>query len=344
MKFLYAIIILCSSFLCTHAGNYSYQHDKGMVCTWDSKDVGSVFTEMGTCLRLWQKSLADNGHTSILTLNGWALTPNANFYAAFPYQPEFSNAKTNSLPITYSGQEQSGNGNTAHLAAFDFMTAAAQSTSDALNFDLSHHGCILRISCPVYESLTAELITLASDKAVFTQDATINAVDGTLTPSKNEKSQSLRLNGISLANGDTLVAYIMLAPLDLSGKKLTITIKTSKGNKVLTVKGSKMIAGKCYVADATQENISGQQSAARLRNDGNELTATSIDSPTARISDFPLDNDNPLVLEVTENSINEVVTESEDAPTYSVNGTRTKSGHQPKGTIYIHNRKKYIAR
>lgn len=340
------MLLFCVFFTRAHAGDYTYQRERGVVCTWNSKDVICTFTEAGSCLRMWQETLIGDGHSSSFTLNGWALVPTGKFIAVSPYSPAFSgeNVKVSNLPVSYAAQEQTGNNNADHLTSTDFMAVTATPSNDALNFDFTHLGCIVRIACPVYETMTVDSVMVSTKSAVFVKDAVINGAEGTLTASTKDTVQVLRMKNVELADGDTLVAYVMMAPTNLKGQSLTVTVKTSVGDRVLKSKGANLLAGKCYVLDAVRDNIANVQSQARLRGESDEVMAVNITSPTAKIHDFPLDNDNVLVLDVLENGIDNVIVEQKESAIYSLCGTRLDAKSLTKGTIYIRNGKKYIVR
>ena len=218
-KLLTAILLLSMSV--AHAGNYAYQPDGRMSFEWNSNEAVELFSTAGTIMKATIVSVDDNDkHWCNASGNGWAYASNVTFYCFAPYSlyHKLAQSPYTALPVTYTNQTQSANGNTEHLAAVDYMAAQTASTDDALSIPYNHLGCIMRI---------AETTTTAT----------------------------LSLNNITVASGDSLITYLMLPPTDLTGKSLLLTATAKDGTTLQTyIEGCNMLAGKVYPVNVGEKN------------------------------------------------------------------------------------------
>ena len=256
---------------------------------------------------------SSDAHKAQLTGNGWYLTSVATYYGYYPYTSDYfmnGNVMT-ALPISYTGQAQTANDNLSHLAAYDYMVTQATTTSTEANFTFVHYGSMIRIAAYVLEEKTFTSLTLtARDNAQwFTTEATMNATNNTMTPTATAASATLSLNNITVAAGDSLIAYIMTAPADLSGKSMQLSLQASDGSALQTyLSGCNIQAGKAYPLSVGRENYfrTPQSSAPtededteeilslQLDIENNEPTDAQITTATAYAPDFAPDASNEM--------------------------------------------------
>lgn len=313
MKQLLTIILLLIMSI-AYAGNYAYQQNGGVTFSWLSSDVFNFYSVSNTVMRVKTKDVdsSDRNYASI-GLVGWAFTSNVQYYSSYPYSAVYQENRTpyTALPITYTNQTQTANNNTEHLAQTDYMTAQGSSTQNAFPMNYTHLGSILRIAAYVPEEKTFTSLTLTARDNIqwFTTEATMNATNNTMTPTATAASAKLSLNNITVAAGDSLIAYLMTAPADLSGKSMQLSLQASDGSALQTyLSGCNIQAGKAYPLSVGRENyFRTPQSSAPTENEdteeilslqldieNNEPTDVQITTATAYAPDFAPDASNKM--------------------------------------------------
>lgn len=333
------------------AVDYVYrQQEESLGVCWKYDDMCGILTEKNTEIIHWVIT-SDNASTCTLSAYGWGLAPNAKYYAYYPYSQSYYKEPMTALPISYAAQTQKANNSTAHLAAYDYMTSQTVSTSDACHLDFLHLGSVMRVECKMNTDCTLTALTLTAEKEDFVNTATMNATGSAVTPLTYAGVMTLTLDNVSLRNGETLVAYMMLPPADLSGQTLTLTLSSRYGEiYTAEVKGTQILPGHLYPLamdmpiieeddeDDTDTDAADSELYAQSVNPTLAAAAqTIIKTPTAFAPDFTAD---PLhrfeVIEPTEEEsaiVSNEVKRSRTLRAYSINGM--KADRSLKGNVII---------
>lgn len=258
MKRIVTILYLATLFFNTsYSVNYLYEKNRGVETNWNKDDILGVYTGSATRILFWINNIAINKHEATITANGWALASDTQYYSYCPYSKDYyiKGYPITALPIDYTCQQQQGNGNLEHLAAYDFMTAQAKSTTGAIHFDYKHLGCILRIQCDSLPIMPYTTIRLSTSRNAFVSEATMNVTNSVLTPQTYTNTMVLNLDGIEIAKNDSLVGYAMMAPADLSEDTIKVDIMSYDNIvKSINVIGSNMQPGKLYCINISEDN------------------------------------------------------------------------------------------
>lgn len=276
--------------------------------SWLSSDMVCVYTPSGTRVKFFMKSISADCHNATLTGYGWGLTSDTQYYGYAPYNSDYHSNQLpmTALPISYDGQSQQSNDNTAHLAAYDYMTTQAVSTSTACHFNYNHLSSIIRVECPMKTTESFASLTFSTSSDKFITNATMNVTNNQLTPTEQANEISLALNGVTVEEGGTLVAYLMVAPTDLSSELVELTLTTTDGKTAKqTFTAPNIKAGKCYpvtmdvefdAADEGDDDTSDDEVLAKrnpiMENQQQEkamLASDVIEYPTASAKDFDVD-------------------------------------------------------
>lgn len=358
-KLLSILFLLAAATTFAFAVDYEYnQQQEGIVAHWTRDDMCGVFTQSNTEIIHW--TTAGGSNTCPISAYGWSLSPNSQYYAYFPFSQSYTANKNlmTALPVSYAEQLQTGNNTTAHLAAFDFMTAQATTTADNCHFSFLHHGSVLRIEMLLDSRQTVTSLTFSSKERLFATKAEMNAVIGTLKPTEYSSAITLELKDVTVEKGEILVAYMMMLPTDLEDKTLEVSLTTTDGKTLAAfTKGTRITAGHVY--PITLEMMNKQSINKTYKTDAQEykynkldlLTAkpqnlkasapSIVNSITANIPDFTADSNHRFQqIENDETSIANITagtTNSNDI--YSINGIRISSPF--KQSIIIRNGKKY---
>ncbi len=336
--------------------NYNQQTD-GVDVRWQYDEMCGVLTESNTEVIHW---VVDGGsNTCEISAYGWALTPNSQYYAYYPYSQSYNINKNpmTALPVSFVGQMQSENNDAAHLNAYDYMTAQAVSDEDKCHFDFSHLGCVLRIECKTRGKQTLKALTISASSNIFATEATINVVDGTLTPTAYSSKTTLSLNGITVEEGEHLVAYLMMPPANLNGKLMTITLTTTDGMvSSADIKAPDLQAGRIYPMSLKMTGLRKANTRALVAGyddfdsdfNFNHIKAkapTTISRVTAFAPDFTVDDANCFEqINIIDDDVTAIASQSQGQSQgqsqYTLSGIKVTTAE--KGTIVVRNGNKYI--
>lgn len=105
------------------------------------------------------------------------------------------------------------------------------------------------------ETGTWQKLTLSTTEEAFTTSATIDLFTKALSNATKSSSVTLDLNDIvTTAEDNVLTAWIMLSPVDLQGKAVSVSVKSAEKEYVATFTPTKAyVAGKAYSVSATAE-------------------------------------------------------------------------------------------
>lgn len=201
--------------------------------------------------------------TNVAAFDGgaWALKPTSDYAAYYPFVKDFDLDRT-AVPVSYTGQAQTGNGTTAHLGAYDYQGARPSTTNGAggVSFDFDHVGALVLLQFTVPTGGT-ELtgVTLSADGAEFTTKGTydLTSTEGfPITPTETAESMTIGLDYTTTADDETVTLYFMCAPIDLSGKKVNVSVACG-GEEGETIEfeadGKNLVAAGGYLMEAKKK-------------------------------------------------------------------------------------------
>jgi len=200
--------------------------------TWTPGDRVGILPDQGA--QVWfEIPTPEEGEepTNVAAFDGgaWALKPTSDYAAYYPFVKDFDLDRT-AVPVSYTGQAQTGNGSTAHLGAFDYQGARPSTTNGAggVSFDFDHVGALVLLQFTVPTGGTQLTgVTLSADDAAFTTAGTYNltSTEGfPITPTGTAESMTIGLDYTTTADDETVTLYFMCAPIDLSGKKVSVSV------------------------------------------------------------------------------------------------------------------------
>lgn len=251
-----SIILILSG---ANASDYNAMPNGAVAFAWTADDEAGAYRADGGTNRLWLyvESTTD-ANNAVFNGAGFGLNPGYSYNAYFPYNSTYytNNLPQTAFPVTYAGQTQTGNDNTSHLAAYDFMTSQTTMADVSTVIRFQHLGAIIRFAIQVPEDVTLSSLVLRSDATPFVADATMNITNNTLTPVTTSLKQRLNLKDVSVAANDSLIAYMMLAPGFYVGQQLYITLITADGRGVLaSINGMDIQPGHAYPIEMTVTNF-----------------------------------------------------------------------------------------
>ena len=221
----------------------------GIKFAWSEKDTVGIFPVEGSQVYFSMKGGAGTP-TASFTGGGWALLGDTKYMSYFPFIGDMYLDKKN-LPVHYDGQVQTDNGSTAHLGDFDFRAAAGTTAvSGGLTFEYDAMAAIVEFKFNIGQGGYKQISLLTSDGDLFTVDGSydLTADVPMVKPAHKASSINLGLKDVNIMPGDSiLLCYMMVAPVDLTGKTLAVAVIDTLDNvKTYPVTGKNIRAGHAY--------------------------------------------------------------------------------------------------
>ena len=318
--------------LSASAASYTFDINKGISFSWQYDDVIGVYTTKGTRIKHWALDVSDGGKAATFSSYGWSLVEKRKYYLYYPYNDSYFKNDTpiTNLPITFDGQMQSGNNSLSHIATYDYMIGEGITDDNSADFKLNHLCSVIRIEYVSPKSAVYTNVALRTTDNVFCRTAEMNLETQSINPTGKDSYASLRLDRIEVEEGETLVAYLVVAPLDLTGWDVKLAIATEDGDEVeFDVQANELRAGKLYLLNTTE--IVEKSLSAKRR-------ASSLQEPSVSTYDIPIDTGSEIVVTGIQQTKQNQTQGSETL--YTLSGIRTRES-SAKG-ILIKNGKKVI--
>ena len=318
--------------LSASAASYTFDINKGISFSWQYDDVIGVYTTKGTRIKHWALDVSDGGKAATFSSYGWSLVEKRKYYLYYPYNDSYFKNDTpiTNLPITFDGQMQSGNNSLSHIATYDYMIGEGITDDNSADFKLNHLCSVIRIEYVSPKSAVYTNVALRTTDNVFCRTAEMNLETQSINPSGKDSYASLRLDRIEVEEGETLVAYLVVAPVDLTGWDVKLAIATEDGDEVeFDVQANELRAGKLYLLNTTE--IVEKSLSTKRR-------ASSLQEPSVSTYDIPIDTGSEIVVTGIQQTKQNQTQGSETL--YTLSGIRTRES-SAKG-ILIKNGKKVI--
>ena len=240
---------------------------------WSAKDTVGIYPDAGSQIFF---TMENGAGASSATFDGgaWTCKEGHTFRSYFPFIGDIYLDATK-IPVTFLGQKQVGNDNSDHFQKYDYMyTAATTKDSGFLNFSYSH---LITAVLPWVELPAGHYtgLTLSLDEALFVTEGEydLTAASPAIVGKKFSDSMSIELD-VTFTSSDILKVYVPLAPMDMSGKTLTITITNENGREFqYTYEPSKPYsASKIYRLKAASSLVQPNNVIYYTSTDGNVVT------------------------------------------------------------------------
>ena len=191
---------------------------------------------------------AENAQKNTALFDGgqWALRTDAKYSAFFPYKKDYCEKDAKSITIDYTGQAQ------GNYTDYDFMASGATQPKDgAVKFTMQRLSAILKIRTVITAGNHVQYFSLTASDPVFGVKGTLDlsGTEPVYTPTVMSKSINTQLvmDKEVTSNEEFFTIYLMIPPVDLSGKDLTLSINSNSGDAMQAVfEGKNFEAGKAY--------------------------------------------------------------------------------------------------
>ena len=218
--------------------------NNAMKFSWGSNENVVVFGREGNRGKAdaaLLRTLTSGEASSKLESKGFQLMDGINYYAFIPAYNFVITSDFKSIPMTFEGQRQDAKNSTAMLKYYDYACAKATKASGAnsLEFNLKNQvGWIVVEHLFTEETKGVTSLTLSTTDPLFTSSCTLDATTSTISGNKYSTSLTLTLGtangaGFDFDKGEYARAFFTTAPVDLSGKELTITAHKADGTSIV---------------------------------------------------------------------------------------------------------------
>lgn len=162
--------------------------------------------------------------------------------------------------FSLTGQRQTSNNTTDHLADYDLMCATVNANDATKSFNFTHINAILhlRLALP-YGQHTVKEVKVAGPQGSFYESFTVSPVQKGVVGMPTYNGCTLKFgsgdNGISLTTDDHIIAFMMVRSNPIyKNNEITITVTCTDGTystKITASQQFSMNAGTCNSIEAT---------------------------------------------------------------------------------------------
>ncbi|MBP5518790.1 MAG: fimbrillin family protein [Bacteroidales bacterium] len=195
---------------------------------WSENDTVGIYPNSGSQVYF---AMTEGAGASSAEFDGggWDFKPSAVYYSYYPFIGDIY-LKRDHIPVSYLGQKQIGTSSTSHIGPFDFMyTGATSSASGKLNFSYHHLSTLLTIKATLPAGTYTKLAVTAPSE-VFTTTGYFSLLSSSPAVVSTGHSNQIvvDLEGITLTEQSMFMVYLLLAPVDVHGVELTISVLNSQ--------------------------------------------------------------------------------------------------------------------
>lgn len=171
--------------------------------------------------------------TCIFDGGGWAMKSSSSYTAYSPFNRIYYYKEKDALPISMLGQKQKGNDNSEHLGAYDIQIAKGDKpVQGSLDFQFERKVALVRMELKAPKAATWVSVSLESD-ALFTTEASmdLSLTTPTIETKKTANTMTLTFSEVKTTSDNlNIIAYMMLLPVNLTGKTLAVKLADNEGN------------------------------------------------------------------------------------------------------------------
>lgn len=224
---------------------------------WADGDALGIYPVGGDQVK-FPISSGDGSASASFDGGAWKLRSEYQYAAYYPFSVENYKIAETSLPVSFTGQTQSGNGSTAHLGAYDYLACAATAPDSNGGVDLSmkHLGAFLRLQLTMPKADTYSSVVLESDGTKFVTSGTFDLTAATpaITPTSTSSTYTINLTDVSTTEKyQVITVYAIVAPANLSNSNIKVTVHgAGQTTYVQSVAGKNFAARSAYNISVTE--------------------------------------------------------------------------------------------
>lgn len=225
---------------------------EGAMFCWAENDTIGIFPNVGYQVA-FPMEFGAGSQNAEFTGGGWSLRSTYLYAAYYPFQ--FNNKSRENVIVTYEGQEQNGNRSTKHVGTYDYMAAPSSIAEEGkVTFDFQHLGTLLQLNLKLPAAGNILSMSLMADEDIFVKKGVVDLSKyrPKIQPLELDSCVTLDLTNIKTTkDNEEVVLYMMMAPIDMTGKTYTLQMINESGKmSIVKLKGQNFEAGKTYAISA----------------------------------------------------------------------------------------------
>lgn len=218
--------------------------------TWAETDTIGIFPNSAKTQIPFPMAAGVGTKNALFDGGGWFVEGGASYLAYYPFDGRMYH-KNYTVNANFNNIIQRGNNSTDHLGAVDYMGVRAVGSNDKnISFAFDHLCSVLIFRMTVPKATTYTKLSLETNQRIFVKRGGINLLAALLgiSPIETSKTYSIGLSGIKTnAPNVQITVYVPLAPIDLSGKNVTLRLTGPNVNYSTTFQLNKAFeAGHAY--------------------------------------------------------------------------------------------------
>ena len=200
---------------------------------WEAADTVGIYPGRGSQVYF---NIEDGVGSNSVSFTGgdWALKQNATYTSYYPFVGDIY-LKRDKIPVSFSGQKQIGTSSPFVGSRYYLATGASTSEHGVLRFSYSTLNTIINVNATLPAG-TYTKMSLIIEEPLFIEEGTFSLDDCDIVGTKFTNKLEIELEDVVLAEEATIPIYIMSAPVDLKGKKVTVRITEADGNNYKCIK------------------------------------------------------------------------------------------------------------
>lgn len=217
---------------------------------WSSDDVVGIYPDTGGQV-YFNIGEGYAGSTSApFDGGGWEFKAGSTYYGYYPFIPEVYLDRHN-IPVSFTGQRQRSKTGSDHIGQFSVLrTPGTTADNGSLHFVFKHLTAYYLLRISNLPAGTYSQVTVSAPSTLFVEKGhyDLMAESPAIVPEKFTSEMTILLDDFSVQPSETFDVYMALAPVDLSGKEITISMMDSKKKQYDFVKSisAAYVSGKIY--------------------------------------------------------------------------------------------------
>lgn len=203
---------------------FSLPTDNDLHLNWTASDTLGVYPESGAQIFY----IISDIYNAVFDGGGWALKNEMDYWSYIPFIGNMYVDKTK-MPVSFKGQTQNGSG-APQEAIRSYLVSKGEVSGSTMTFNYSSVNCYLRVRATLPAGNYKQMVLQVADP-LFVETGTVDLTAATpeISGKTFSRSLSLKLDNFSQAGSGELVAFVTMAPVDLSGKQVSVFFVDDSG-------------------------------------------------------------------------------------------------------------------
>ena len=221
------------------------QDDEGIHFAWETSDTVGIYPDQGAQVYFSMKG-GEGTSTANFNGGGWALRERSTYTCYFPFVGSIYLDK-NAIPVSFANQEfslanqeqddeetdESADAPNYKGVRFILASEGTSSSSGSLRFTFQILNTVIRIRAIGLPAGTYTKLSITTEEPLFVQKGSFGLESKEITGKTYSNTLEVSLKDFTLTEASTddhsALVYLASAPVDLTGKTVTIRIYSSDG-------------------------------------------------------------------------------------------------------------------